>query len=262
MRLPAVAGQFYPGSGAELEHQLDSMLHPEKELPIIGAVVPHAGYFYSGQVAAQVYSRLPKAETYVIIGPNHHGLGSPVALSRESWRTPLGDVEPDLELADMLAGSIIDHDEAAHLREHSIEVQIPFLQRLFQGSKILPILMGLQDEQTAVEVGQELSLAMKKLNHSCKVIASSDFTHYEPQETARKVDANLLEAILNMDVPELYSRVDRYDATACGYGPIAATITAAAALGAKAGKLLAYATSGDVNGNYSQVVGYAAIAFS
>ncbi|MCX6678022.1 MAG: MEMO1 family protein [Methanothrix sp.] len=262
MRLPAVAGQFYPGNGAELEHQLDDMLHPEKEIPILGAVVPHAGYIYSGQVAAEVYSRLPKAETYVIIGPNHHGLGSPVALSRESWRTPLGVVEPDLVLADMLAGSIIDHDETAHLHEHSIEVQLPFLQKRFQGFKILPISMGLQDEQTAIEVGQELSLAVRKLNRRCIIIASSDFTHYEPQETARKVDAKLLEAILNMDVPELYSRVYRYNATACGYGPIAVTITAAAALGAKAGKLLAYATSGDVSGDYSQVVGYAAIAFS
>lgn len=262
MRLPAVAGQFYPGSGAELEHQLDGMLHPEKELPFLGAVVPHAGYIYSGQVAAEVYSRLPKAETYVIIGPNHHGLGSPVALSRDSWRTPLGVVEPDLELADMLVGSIIDHDETAHLHEHSIEVQIPFLQKRFQGFKILPICMGLQDEQTALEVGQELSLAVQKLNRNCIVIASSDFTHYEPQETARKVDAKLLEAILNMDVPELYDRVYRYNATACGYGPIAVTITAAAALGAKTGKLLAYATSGDVSGDYSQVVGYAAIAFS
>jgi len=262
MRLPAVAGQFYPGSGAELAHQLDGMLHPEKEISCLGAVVPHAGYMYSGQVAAAVYSRLPKAETYVLIGPNHHGLGSPVALSRDSWKTPLGMAEPDLELADMLAGSIIDHDETAHLREHSIEVQIPFLQKRFQGFKILPICMGLQDEHTALEVGQELSRAMQKHNRSCMVIASSDFTHYEPQETARKVDAKLLEAILNMDVPELYNRVYRYDATACGYGPIAATITATAALGAKAGQLLAYATSGDVSGDYSQVVGYAAIAFS
>src|SRR5512136_82171 len=122
MRFPAVAGQFYPDSGAELEHQLDGMLHSEKEISCLGAVVPHAGYVYSGQVAATVYSRLPKAETYVIIGPNHHGLGLPVALSRDSWRTPLGVAKPDLELADALAGSIIDHDETAHLHEHSIEV--------------------------------------------------------------------------------------------------------------------------------------------
>jgi hypothetical protein len=262
MRLAAVAGQFYPGSGAELEHQLEEMLHPEKELSFLGAVVPHAGYIYSGQVAAEVYSRLPKAETYVIIGPNHHGLGSPVALSRDSWRTPLGVALPDLELADALAGSIIDHDETAHLHEHSIEVQIPFLQKRFSDFKILPICMGLQDMQTAVEVGQELSRAIDRQKRKAIIIASSDFTHYQPQETARKVDAKLLEAILNMDVPELYDRVYRYDATACGYGPIAATITAAFALGAKAGKLLAYATSGDVSGDYSQVVGYAAIAFS
>lgn len=262
MRHPAVAGQFYPGSKAELEHQMDGMLHPEKDLPVLGAVVPHAGYIYSGHVAAAAYSRLPKAETYVIIGPNHHGLGSPVALSRDSWKTPLGVVEPDLEMADALAGGIIDYDETAHLQEHSIEVQLPFLQKRFSEFKMLAISMGLQDEQTAVEVGQELSLAVQKLNRNCKVIASSDFTHYEPQEKARKVDAKLLEAILNMDVPELYERVYRYDATACGYGPIAVTITAAAALGAKAGRLLAYATSGDVSGDYSQVVGYAAIVFS
>jgi hypothetical protein len=238
------------------------MLHPEKELSFLGAVVPHAGYIYSGQVAAEVYSRLPKAETYVIIGPNHHGLGSPVALSRDSWRTPLGVALPDLELADALAGSIIDHDETAHLHEHSIEVQIPFLQKRFSDFKILPICMGLQDMQTAVEVGQELSRAIDRQKRKAIIIASSDFTHYQPQETARKVDAKLLEAILNMDVPELYDRVYRYDATACGYGPIAATITAASALGAKAGKLLAYATSGDVSGDYSQVVGYGAIVFS
>lgn len=262
MRLPAVAGQFYPGSGAELDRQLDGMLHPEKEISCLGAVVPHAGYVYSGQVAAKVYSHLPKADTYVIIGPNHHGLGLPVALSRDSWKTPLGVVEPDLELADLLSGSIIEHDETAHRHEHSIEVQIPFLQKRFQGFKILPICMGLQDEQTALEVGQAISKAALKLNRSCIVIASSDFTHYEPQETARKVDARLLEAILNMDAASLYERVYRYQATACGYGPIAATIAAASELGAKTGRLLAYATSGDVSGDYSQVVGYAAVAFS
>jgi MEMO1 family protein len=262
MRLAAVAGQFYPGRRAELEHQLDGMLHHEEELPILGAVVPHAGYIYSGSVAAAVYSRLPKAETYVIIGPNHHGLGSPVALSRDSWKTPMGVVETDEELADALTGSIIDHDETAHLHEHSIEVQLPYLQKRFQGFKMLPICMGLQDEETATEVGQELAKAIELLHRRTIIIASSDFTHYETQETARSVDAKLLEAILNMDVPELYNRVYHYDATACGYGPIAATITTAVALGAKAGKLLAYATSGDVSGDYSQVVGYGAVVFS
>lgn len=264
MRHPAVAGQFYPGRGAELEHQLDGMLRPEKELSALGAVVPHAGYVYSGHVAAEVYSRLPKAQTYVILGPNHHGMGSPVALSRDSWRTPLGTIDSDGVLADALAGSIIDHDETAHLYEHSIEVQLPFLQRRFSGQEfqILPICMGLQDEETAVEVGGALASAAKKVNRSCVFIASSDFTHYEPQETARSVDAKLIEAILNMDVPELYERVRRHNASACGYGPIAATITASSLQGAKAGRLLAYATSGDVSGDYNQVVGYGAVVFS
>ena len=262
MRHPAVAGQFYPGSAEQLSHQVDGMLHQAAELAVCGAVAPHAGYIYSGQVAAEVYSRLPKAETYVLIGPNHHGLGSPVALSRDTWRTPLGLVETDQKLADALAGGIIDHDETAHQPEHSLEVQIPFLQRRFSEFEILPVCMGLQDMQTAIEVGEEVSRAAKKANRKVVVIASSDFTHYEPQETARKVDTQLLEAVLNMDVKELYNRVYRYDATACGYGPIAATITASAALGAKMGKLLCYATSGDVSGDYSQVVGYGAVVFT
>jgi len=246
-------------------HQLGEMLHnvPDAiELPALGAVVPHAGYVYSGLVAAEVYSRLPKRDCFVILGPNHHGLGAPVALSRDSWKTPLGVASPDLELADALAGTIIDYDEVAHLHEHSIEVQIPFLQARFQNFKILPIAMGLQDEETAVEVGEHLGKAIHKLNRSCTIIASSDFTHYEPQEAARKTDTQLIEAILNMDVPELYARVYRYNATACGYGPIAATITAARMLGASSGKLLRYATSGDVSRDYSQVVGYGAITFT
>ncbi len=264
MRSPAVAGQFYPGGAEGLRHQLDELLEgvSHEELPAFGAVVPHAGYVYSGGVAAEVYARLPKRATYVSLGPNHHGLGAPVALSRDTWKTPLGEVEVDQEMADALAGSIIDYDELAHRQEHSIEVQIPFLQSRFQGFKILPIAMGLQDEETAIEVGENLAKAIKDLKRNCTIIASSDFTHYEPQETARRTDAKLIEAILNMDVTELYSRVYRYSATACGYGPIAATITASRSLGATNGKLLRYATSGDVMGDFSQVVGYGAIVFT
>jgi MEMO1 family protein len=263
MRDPAVAGQFYPRNGAELKHQLDEILaNGAQELPVLGAVVPHAGYMYSAAVAAEVYACMPKRDTYVIIGPNHHGLGAPVALSRESWKTPLGIVNGDLELADALAGSIIDSDELAHRQEHSIEVQIPFLQFKFQEFMILPISMGLQDEETAVEVGEQLGEALIRLGRRAAVIASSDFTHYESLEVARTVDAQLIEAILNMDVPEFYRRVYGHNATACGYGPIAAAVTAASALGASKGKLLRYATSGDVSGDYSQVVGYGAMVFT
>ena len=132
----------------------------------------------------------------------------------------------------------------------------------FPEFKILPIAMGMQDRETAVEVGEDIAKAAKQLNKDILVIASSDFTHYEPQETARRIDAKLIEAILNMNVPELYTRVYKYNATACGYGPISATITASRALGAASGKLLRYATSGDVIGDFSQVVGYGAIIFT
>jgi MEMO1 family protein len=265
MRSPAVAGQFYPRSPQELKRQLDEFLMDaaSQELPILGAVVPHAGYIYSGSVAAEVYARLPEKETYVILGPNHHGLGAPISLSRDSWKTPLGLIESDQEMAQALVGTIIDQEELAHLHEHSIEVQLPFLQdRFSNGFKILAIAMGLQDEDTAIEVGEALGKAALKLNRKCTFIASSDFSHYQPQETARKVDASLIEAILRMDISEFYSRVYSYDATACGYGPIAASIAAAKVLGATSGKLLRYATSGDVTGDYSQVVGYGAIAFT
>ena len=262
MRPPAVAGQFYPGSPAQLGQQLDEMMPPAEELPIIGGVVPHAGYIYSGRIAATVHSRLPKRETYVILGPNHHGIGSPVALSRDSWKTPLGVVSPDLELADLLAGSIIDQDETAHQHEHSIEVQVPFLQRRFGDIRILAISMAMQDEETASEVGEEIARAALKLKRDCTVIASSDFTHYESRDVARKVDSQLIEAILNMDIPQIYSRVYRYNASSCGIGPIAATIAASRLLGASSGKLLCYGTSGDVSGDYSQVVGYGAIVFT
>ena len=262
MRPPAVAGQFYPGSPAELGRQLDEMMPPTQEMPAIGGVVPHAGYIYSGRIAAMVYSRLPKRETYVILGPNHHGIGSPVALSRDSWRTPLGVVTADLELADLLAGSIIDQDETAHQHEHSIEVQLPFLQRRFGDIRILAISMGMQDEETASEVGEEIARAALKLKRECTVIASSDFTHYEPRDVARKVDSQVIEAILNMDIPQVYSRVYQYNASSCGIGPIAATIAASRKLGASSGKLLCYGNSGDVSGDYSQVVGYGAIVFT
>ena len=175
--------------------------------------------------------------------------------------TPLGVVECDTEMADLLAGSIIGTDESAHLHEHSLEVQIPFLQARFSEFRILPICMGLQDEETAVEVGEIVGEAAKKLGRDCTIIASSDFTHYEPQEEARRKDARLIEAILRMDVSLVYRIVYGLDLTACGYGPISATIAASKILGAETGKLLRYSTSGDVIGDFSQVVGYGAIAF-
>ncbi len=260
---------FYKARADALLEELNSAFKGLKRepMPVIGAVVPHAGYIYSGSVAAEVYARLPQRETYVIIGPNHTGLGLPVALSRDTWKTPLGEIPVDLELADALEGSIIAPDEAAHMEEHSIEVQLPFLQRCFSGFKILPICMGMQDEETALEVGEAVADAVSRLKRDCTVIASSDLTHYLRQETARSLDTSILEAILRMDIDELYSKIEMlqykyYGHGVCGYGPVAATITASKRLGATMGKLLRYATSGDVIKDYGQVVGYGAVIFT
>jgi hypothetical protein len=262
MRQPTVAGQFYPLAPRALKKELSRCFRDVEtaEDPLIGAVVPHAGYVYSGAVAARCFARLPKAETFVIFGPNHTGYGSPVAISRETWATPLGNISNDTELSGLLAGSIADMDELAHRYEHSIEVQLPFLQHRFDGDfMILPVCLGLQDRDTAVEVGREVAEAAKQLGRKVVFIASSDFTHYEPQEAAEEKDGKLIEAILAMDIDEFYRRLAELNATACGYGPITAMLEASGAMGATSTKLLKYATSGDVSGDYSAVVGYAAI---
>jgi MEMO1 family protein len=262
MRQPAVAGQFYPLHPEYLEKELKRCFEglEIREQNVIGAVCPHAGYIYSGKVAAHVYATLPKADTYVLFGPNHTGYGSPVSVSRDTWKTPLGTVEVDLEIADGLLGSIIDMDELGHRYEHSIEVQLPFLQYRFGGSfRILPICMGMQDEETAIEVGTILANLISESEKRVVLIASSDFTHYQPAKVARETDNEVIGAILNLDVPGMYDRLYRRNASVCGYGPIAAMLTASRKLGGSRATLLNYANSGDVSGDQNAVVGYAAI---
>lgn len=172
----------------------------------------------------------------------------------------LGVVETDKDIGKLLAGTIIDFDELAHHYEHSIEVQVPFLQYMFGSDfKILPICMGLQDEETAIEVGKEVAEAAKATGKKVVFIASSDFTHYQPDDVARENDNYLIEPILKMDIPEFYRRKDERTISACGFGPIAAMLSATMEFGASNVSLLKYATSGDVTGDMSGVVGYAAI---
>lgn len=278
VRPPAVAGQFYPADKEELASNIEDCfthkLGPGKAPPaseaygtLVGLVSPHAGYMYSGPVAAHGYyasSARADITTFIILGPNHWGVGSGVATYKEgSWRTPLGDVEIDKAAAQELAqaSGLVDFDETAHRNEHSIEVQVPFLQRIFtKGFKILPVSMALQDRATAVELGQAVSEVAAK--RKAFLIASSDFTHYQDHKTAARKDGELIKAIERLDVNQFYTTLERLDVSACGYGPIAATMTATKILGAKGGRLLKYATSGDTTGDYSSVVGYASIAFT
>jgi len=276
LRHPSQAGMFYAGTAQTLRAQIEECfthrLGPGK-LPkvaerklqnTVGLVCPHAGYMYSGPIAAHGYYNLATdgiPDTAVLLGPNHLGHGSALALMRDGiWRTPLGDVEIDTETANLILkeSNIIDVDDSAHTSEHSIEVQLPFLQYLYGSAfKFVPICFFMQDLQSSREVGTAVAKALAGKN--ALVIASTDMTHYEPQKTAEQKDKAAIEAALELDAERLYSTVEDRRITMCGYGPTIAAITAAKALNAKEAKLLCYKTSGDVTGDYFSVVGYASI---
>lgn len=271
MRRAVVAGAFYEAEKRRLEEQLrdcfaGSGTYREENESIIGGVVPHAGYLYSGNVAASVYAKLPRADIFVILGTDHHSTGSPIAVSNDTWVTTLGDVAVDKDfVADLsFLGRIIELDETAHRYEHSIEVQLPFLQFLF-GTKFLfvPIGIGSIDEETVKEIGEVLAdtIVRTKIKRDKKVVmlASSDFTHYEADEIAREKDRYVIEAIIDLDAPKFYKRVYERNVTACGINPVAVMMIAAKKLGAKEGKVVKYATSGDITGDRSNVVGYGGI---
>jgi len=271
MRKPAVSDMFYAGTVGELREQIEWCYKHELgpgTIPqvnsiglrqLVAMVVPHAGYHYSGPVAAHAYKELAEDgifDTAVILGPNHTGYGGPVSVWAEGhWSTPLGDVEVDKKLAQRLLGDVIKADETAHVHEHSIEVQLPWLQYLYGKVRIVPIVMLAQDVETARIVGESIGQAGGNL----VVIASSDLTHYEPHSVAMEKDSSVIEAIIALDEEELYRRCERLRCTMCGYGPVAAAIVASKQMkGDKAG-LLKYATSGDTTGDFSRVVGYGSV---
>jgi len=234
---------------------------------IVGLICPHAGYVYSGPVAAHSYFSLAadgKPVVIVVFGPNHAGSGSALAIAKVGvWRTPLGDVEVDTETATQILrkSRIIDVDDSAHMYEHSIEVQLPFLQFLYgKAFKFVPICFLMQDLESSREVGQAVGKALSGKN--ALVIASTDMTHYEPQERAVRKDKMAIDAIEKLDEERFYSTVESYNISTCGYGPTVAAITAAKTLGAKKARLLCYKTSGDMIGDFSAVVGYASIALT
>jgi MEMO1 family protein len=293
IRPPAVAGQFYPSNKDELYELIHrtftdslgpgkfptaSSTFEENEISKIEClIVPHAGYVYSGPVAAHSYNvafqffRKFKNESKIIViilGPNHYGIGSGVALSEATkWRTPLGDVKVATDMGKNLIKSskILDIDEVAHSMEHSIEVQIPFLQAvagsIHENFSILPISLMLQDVETAREVAEELFPLIKKEDMPFLVIGSSDLTHYEPHETASRKDHLLLEEVEKVQVSSFYTTLERRNISACGYGAVAAVMHLSHKLDKRRGKLLKYATSGETSGDMSSVVGYSAVHF-
>jgi len=263
IRNPVVSGQFYPASPSQLKAMIEGMVN-EKALKedIIGLVSPHAGFVYSGSVAGAVISRIKFKDTFIIMGPSHTGLGKSFSIMTEgAWRTPLGEVEIDSELGGKLlaTSSHLEEDHVAHQYEHSIEVQLPFLQYLKPDIKLVPIVLGYASGATYKEIGEEIARAVKELNKEVVIIASSDMTHYEPWESAQRKDNEAIEAILDLDEDELLKRVDELNISMCGYAPTVSLIAAAKELGATEAELVRYQTSGDTTGDYTAVVGYAGI---
>jgi AmmeMemoRadiSam system protein B len=278
IRKPAVANAFYAGTKSELTEQIidcftnrfgpGQVPKPVQRGPrkILGIVCPHAGYMYSGPVAAHSYAELANdglPEAFVILGPNHTGYGSGVSMQVEgSWETPLGLAPIDNVLARQIqkASNIIDIDEEALAFEHSIEVQLPFIQFLFRdAAKFVPICMMMQDLRTSREIAKTIVEQLK--GKDILVVASSDFTHYEPHDTVVRKDETAIDAITRLDDGALTELGESGKVTMCGYGPITTLIAAAKLLGGVRAELLAHKTSGDITGDKSSVVGYSSLVF-
>ncbi len=280
IRRPVVAGLFYEDNPDSLKRQIEEcFLHklgpgrlPAEPQPysksVLGVIAPHAGYMYSGPVAAHSYLKLAesgKPKVLFIFGPNHHGRGDPIAISSmEYWLTPLGKLRVDLELGKELAkrSGIASLEDFAHIHEHSIEVQLPFIQYVFgEEVSIVPVCMMLQYPQAAEVLGKTVASMIEEYGLEAYIIASSDFNHYEPVEVTERKDKRALEKILALDYKGLYDVVVETPISICGPGPIMVLLVAARELGAKNVEILKYANSGDVTGDYSTVVSYASIAF-
>jgi hypothetical protein len=282
LRHPAVVGQFYKGSAESLRKQVREFIVPGVvKTKALGIVVPHAGLVYSGPVAGAVYSRIELPDTIVLIGPNHTGLGTPVSLmARGQWETPLGLVEIDEGLAASILSKSprIQEDSLAHLREHSLEVQLPFIQHFKKEFRIVPIQMLDTRLETCKEVGRAVGEAIKergeqraegrgktddkselRTSRDVLIIASSDMSHYEPAAIAKEKDFKAIQQLLDLNPEGLFRTVKEYDITMCGYGPAVAMLVACKMLGATKTELVKYANSGDVSGDYEQVVGYAGV---
>jgi AmmeMemoRadiSam system protein B len=266
IRQPAVAGQFYTGDGRKLRTELESLvtIMPARKR-VMGIVAPHAGYMYSGGVAGDVYGRIEIPATVIVLGPNHHGFGARAALYPDGeWLTPLGTVPVDTRLAELIVkhSPLVEYDSTAHHYEHSLEVQVPFLQFIRPDVRIVPLCLGLGDFAGCRSLGKGISLAIREYGEDTLIVASSDMTHYESAADARAKDDLAIREILGLD-PEGLLKVCRSEGiTMCGVVPATVMLVAALELGATKAELVRYATSGDVTGDNRQVVAYAAFTVS
>jgi hypothetical protein len=265
-RMPAVSGQFYPGTAAGLSRALLELTREGKARePAIGVVAPHAGYVYSGAVAGEVFSSIQVPGRAVIFCPNHTGIGEDAAIvSHGAWRMPWGDVPIDEELAARLetACPLLREDASAHSREHAVEVQIPFLHRFRPDVRIVPVALGRLSLEECRDLGEGVADAIAGDAERPLLVASSDMSHYVPDAVARTKDRMAIDRMLALDPEGLYRTVRTERISMCGVLPATVVLFAARRLGATSARLIRYATSGDVSREFDQVVGYAGLTFA
>lgn len=263
-RSPAVAGRFYPGAAADLSREIAELTRDVQEkLPAIAVVSPHAGYVYSGAVAGEVFSSVRIPGKVVVFCPNHTGYGKEAAiLTRGSWRMPWGDVPVDADLGRRLKEEcpLLQEDETAHAHEHSLEVQLPFLHRFRPDFRFVPVALGRLSVADCRVLGEAVASVISAEDERPLIVASSDMSHYEPDEVARKKDRMAMDRIIALDPEGLYTTVRSERITMCGVVPATVALFAALRLGATKALLIRYATSGDVSRDYDRVVGYAGLA--
>ncbi len=266
LRSPAVSGQFYYGSSDRLEQQVCRYLQSgtTKERAV-GIMVPHAGLMYSGAVAGAVFSSIEMPRTFVMMGPNHTGLGSRIAVMDDGeWEVPTGILKIDRKLASRILqhAEHVDRDAQAHAFEHSLEVQLPFIVHFAPHAAIVPIAILSATYDQCTRLAEAVAAAIQSVDYPVTVLASSDMSHYVPDRVARKKDRAALDCMLALDPKGLFDTVVKERISMCGYLPATVMLIASMMLGARSARLACYMTSGDVSGDYESVVGYAGVVLS
>ena len=261
-RLPVVEDKFYPGDPTVLRKTLAELIPSvTNRVGAKAVIVPHAGYVYSGSVAGETFARVEIPETVILLGPNHNGRGEAVAMGTEDWEMPMGKVPFAMDLAALLlkGSEVIVADNLAHQFEHSLEVQVPFLQYFQDRLSIVPLVVSHISFQQCRKAAADIVRAVKAYHGPVLLVASTDMTHYESRENAAKKDYLALQHILNFDPEGLYTTVVARHISMCGFVPTTITLLAAMELGAGKAELVRYTDSGEASGDTNQVVGYAGL---
>lgn len=265
IRKPAVAGQFYSSGAQSLKDEISSLIDKKaNKSDVIACMLPHAGYMYSGRVAAETVSCINIKDKIILLGPNHTGYGSPFSIMSEGiWQTPLGEIRIDSNLSRQILNrsKLLEDDDLAHIYEHSLEVELPFFQYFKDNFEIVPIVVLSDEIDILKKIGEDIAYVIKDaaILDSIIIVASSDMTHYEPQAQAVKKDKAAIQAILDLNEDGLMEQIRRLNISMCGYAPVVIMLSCAKVLGTKFAKLIKYQTSGDVTADTSSVVGYAGI---